>query len=144
MRRYTAEEAAWSTTIQALNSKQASVLTSLEDRRRRQQALDEEVRSQIRRDLKGKQRASVGPSQLELDPEEEAEAFVMSKMWDVPPELYTHRGNSKIAETLRLVEEELSRSKSGVPDPEEDKIAKRLEALEPLVRSPRFCVTDSD
>lgn len=128
-----AEEVAWSEMVQSLNNKQTNVLNSLDKRREKRKEAEEDFQAHWERNRKGKEKAD-GNMDLEEQPEDEMEARVLSSMWSIPPDAFRGPRDSRFAESVQLVEEELRlRGKPSLLDHDEGRLAQRLGRLEMLV-----------
>ncbi|KAG8915856.1 hypothetical protein FRC00_010747, partial [Tulasnella sp. 408] len=129
-----AEEVAWSEMVQSLNNKQTNVLNSLEKRREKRKEAEEDFQAHWERNRKGKGKAAENMDLDEQQPEDEMEARVLSSMWSIPPDAFRGPRDSRFAESVQLVEEELRlRGGPSLLDHDEGKLAQRLGRLEMLV-----------
>lgn len=120
--------------VQSLNNKQTNVLNSLEKRREKRKEAEEDFLAHWERNRKGKEKADDNMNLDEQQPEDEMEARVLSPMWSLPPDAFRGSRDSRFAESVQLVEEELRlRGKPSLLDHDEGRLAQRLGRLEMLV-----------
>ncbi|KAG8905542.1 hypothetical protein FRB99_008741 [Tulasnella sp. 403] len=125
----TAEETAWSALVQSLNNRQANVVAALEKEADMRKALEDEFKAQMERKRKGKEKAE---GDVTEGPDDEAEAWLMSKMWDIPTDAFAGASDARFSESVRLVETELALRDGGV-DSDERRLVDRISQLEPRV-----------